>query len=541
MGHKELLLNDSYRFFERARSFAEPGFSIDWVHPYYSFGYPLLIGLLTKLTGDAFVSARIVSVAAAIGFLVVLYRLIRAVGASGWLAAFILLEVGTVFDFLQLASFDNTDMLGCFLMLLAFFFASKEPTQAHPYRNATIAGLWLGVAYMVRYTSLTLLPAMLLYFAWSAWEERQVLWKPALYCFLGFLAMASPQLLASIIEHGNPFWNKQINNVAFAVVGNNNWGLNWSETEQYGSISEVIRAHPAAFFKNYFTNFFKVFIFNKFGWPVQYLFWPGLAALAIYRFRIFMILGLSLLLFGAAVSLAFVTPRTGFFLLPIYAIAAAAGLASLARQHVLLQLSLCLSLVLLSESQLRSIKDFLALGWQGNAETNTIALSQNLTSAGMKNEAEVLSLNWAYYNSENAYKIGYSMPWSYEGEEMPINSSAKLRYLMAKRGYKFIVADGNSINQVMGLASWWPWAQLGQFAKPIFSVGQTNAWAWNTANNTGWRMATEKDFTSFLLSNKEIKSDFNTLQMQETFNCMPTQHRKDLARWLDYKAAFGIL
>lgn len=157
--------------------------------------------------------------------------------------------------------------LGLAFACLAFF--------AHWYKSKSTpllfcSGLFAGFAYLTRYSSLSILLSLFLVLflfrgRWRLFSGSGLLQAQArplfegFILFLGWLLAASPQLIGSLLVHGNPLYTENGCNVALALGWNQGIpGLTWLNVKdnfpQCESILGVILKYPADFFANYFRN-----------------------------------------------------------------------------------------------------------------------------------------------------------------------------------------------------------------------------------------------------------------------------------------------
>jgi len=144
--------------------------------------YPLALALVTPLAGGAFRGALVLSLAAALGTLL-LWRgvLRRCAGPAAGLAAVLLLATNAVF--FRQAYWVTTDALAVALQSLAVWAFMRERPRA---RTEFAAGCFAGLAFLTRYTSAWLLPAGIV--------------------ALGFIAPPQPDAAAAASRHRVRLW-----------------------------------------------------------------------------------------------------------------------------------------------------------------------------------------------------------------------------------------------------------------------------------------------------------------------------------------------
>ncbi len=467
--HQDLLLNDSFGFFGRAKDLLEhPGNARLWVADYYPVGYPWLIAFLTKILGDAFTAARLLSVAGASGMLLLVLLMMRQhiVGRYRHLiSAGVLMVLGANFNFLQLGSYDNTDMPAAALMLASVYWLGSGRASRY-----WVAGLWLGAAYLVRYTALTQVPALLVAILWLAPSHRPEKWRACALFLAGFVAVALVQIIPSVVVTGSPFFNRQAHNVWFALHGQGNWGMSFGEAVKHDSLMEIINASPGLFLKNYLTNLYKLLCYDVFGLPLRWLWLPGLVLAWLGKRNRFGVgaVGLASAVFGAAICLAFVTPRTTLFLLPVMALLVGVALSVFADKKMVAW-AVLVALSLVGVGELYSNKNSLAPACNSPRQpTLQQKVTDALIDAGMTDPSQVLSLNFAWYHARHPYRLGFPRPWSYYEGAHPIYSPQALEQLVRERGYQYVISDGETVQNVPGLKTFWPRIPTNLRADTVF-------------------------------------------------------------------------
>lgn len=131
-----------------------------------------------------------------------------------------------------------------------------------------LAGIFAGLSYLTRYTSLSLflgIAIMLIAFPDDTWRLRRlsvnikvVLFRLSIFV-AGWLLSASPQLLASWLVHGNPLYTENGCNIALAIGENRQIsGLTWLNVKdvfpQCASVLKTIADYPLEFISNYIGN-----------------------------------------------------------------------------------------------------------------------------------------------------------------------------------------------------------------------------------------------------------------------------------------------
>lgn len=474
---QDLLLNDSFRAFARAEQLAIfPGELPIWVHPFYPVGYPWLIRILVPLVGNAHVAAQILSVSGALcmlaAFIYIGQKLYKSVYVS-WLQAALVILGGVNFHFLQLGSQDNTDMpsAGGIWLSLAVLVGSHQQRG-----RLLLAGALLGGAYLMRYTALTIVPAVLIALVVG------VFWQPASrvgpvrnkaaiaarscgFFLVGFLAISALQWVPSLVFTGNPFYNNQAANVHFALTSGNNWGIDFAESMKHTSLLGIILDFRGKFFYHYALNIYRLFFIDGFGLWVWWLYPVGMVILVFHAIgnphqrTAISILLLSGGVYAAVLSLAFITQRTTLFLFPLVLILALAALERMVLRPWVAPAIAGLLLVV-SALQVNAEWRFVrpAFGVRVPTEpTFNQQLTATLVKEGMSHHSKVLSLSWRFYHARHPYRVGFPMPWNFStSKPVAITDTAVLDSLIKARDFQFIISDEKSTFEVPGLKNFWP-------------------------------------------------------------------------------------
>jgi hypothetical protein len=224
-------------------------------------GYPLMLALLTKVTGDVFVAGKIISVASATLTVLLTFLLFEKLfGFWVGIGAQLLVTVCTQFP--SFAVTTTTDLF--FLMLcVAAMYMFINDALAVRWRIILTAAL-TGYAYLTRYNGLFLLATFALgivalnYFATT---RRNRLRNSAI--FIGvFLVTISPWLVANYRHFGSPFYNTNYLNIAtefYPELANNSVFQEGTRglSEKFHSLGEVLRYDPKRMLTHYPENLFE--------------------------------------------------------------------------------------------------------------------------------------------------------------------------------------------------------------------------------------------------------------------------------------------
>lgn len=451
--------SDMFGFIPRAEAFrlADPS---SFVSGFYPFGYPLLLRATYLVCGDYAVAGQILSWLFGVGGLFLVYRT-----ASLWLSPhsglLAVIACGTNPTYIKLSTTGGTDIPAATLMLLSTYLLCRSRLVSPRYVGG--AGFALGLAYLTRYTAITLLPATLLWCLVSptAGESSRGRVRAVTLFSVGFVLAAFPQLAVSMAEKGNPLFNTQVQNIHFGMYGAQNWGLRMSSSLKITSLSELILEDPLAFFRHWYVTLQRLFRIEFIQFPLGFVAIAGLlASLRYYRTRAFgLLLALQLAAFALAVSMAFVDTRLVIFVTMLAAISAAVGLLLLSPRHFRLARGLAVPLraglaVLLS----------LWLAWEyvapivrrpmADDDRAKIAAFAALAQDGVRPASRVLSFYFDYYDLGSPTKDRYAIPWYVPGFE-PYRSVRDMVDRMKAAGQTHLVFDSRAPSTVPGLSTFW--------------------------------------------------------------------------------------
>ncbi len=413
--------SDNFGFIERAQtlSLAHPD---TLSHGLYPLGYPLLLRGAYAVVGDYGRAGQWLSLVFGLIGLGAVYTASRSVLA--------LLICATSPLYLQYATEGGTDMPAAALMMVSVSLALRGSARA-----LTVAGVALGLAYLMRYTALAMYPAILL---WLLLRDRRSCVRLAVVFTGGCLVSAAPQLLASTIVHGAPFYNTQVQNVAFGMYGGQNWGVHMAAARAATSLSALIAADPTAFALHWLQNVVAAWNMAIVPWPVVVLAVVGLAL--CYRSAEARLLALSIGAVVAVICLAFVIPRLLLFVVLIVAVSVPLLMARL-------------------PTALAAAGSLLLVGWLGVLFMDTVQRPVPLRDtqrawiasqlAGIP-ASQVLALGFDYYDVSSPTKDRYGLTWY--TDPRPYVSAQDVAGRMRARAQRYLVIDQRSAQIVPGFA-----------------------------------------------------------------------------------------
>lgn len=226
------------------------GIATAWANGFVGFGYPALLNLVTAVTSNILTSGKLLQIASGIALLAMLpwagHRLFGS--RQGWFPAQVLLALDTVFVFA--AAGETPDLLATALMVPGLVLAVGAMDSGAD-RQAGLAGLWLGGAYLVRYHSLLLALALAATFLGVPRTRRGAAWLLG-----GFALAASPQLVLSAVIQGAPFFNLHIKSIALGYYGTT---ADFVEHTRPWTLASIVLTDPAGVAKQYAIHVLRYF------------------------------------------------------------------------------------------------------------------------------------------------------------------------------------------------------------------------------------------------------------------------------------------
>ena len=453
--------NDFYGFSARAQSVS----SALKLNGYYPLGYPMLLWLLRPLARDAFVAAKVVAVAHAGLLLLAGFWLGKILLGRGWLALLGLVALALNPYFWQTALFLGTDLPWASWQCLALGACVWAIQRGHDWRGFALAGTLGGLAYLLRYTALALLPVVWLYLtaSWFVQRGKRNTLRANLVAALGFTALfllaASPQLVLSWREAGNPFFASQAKNIWFGIYGEGDWQAHWGGARSDIGLWEVFAAGPWRLIGHWLREWItwlvysgvviagvnltvyrqaatvgRAALFAVGGLAAGGVIWLAIRERGVWR-AIWQLpeapwfLALYYLAYGLSVALVFVQPRFFIALLPVLLIATLALLNRLGRgRRVLLAVVLGAWGLSMAANSAASLAHYL-----GEFQPPVAQVEESLQSAGIDASETV----WA--TSEMPYR--YHTSFDFQPLPSGINSLVTLRAEMRARQVRFLLFE----------------------------------------------------------------------------------------------------
>ena len=342
------------------------------VHNYYPFGFPLILWL-GQLAGDhdilyGRITGLVSTLISAIATVALVWRMVGR--RYAWLGAILLIGSPIFVAYGVLASTDAPFAAFATLSLLALCWSPQITV-----RQAVLAGLAMGVAYLFRFQAMMLMIPILLWAAplrfadvkkadsrdpiadtrasaaiffgccpqiaslcdgqtprirWMAW-----LFRPAVIIALAFVVSSAPQWMIEIRDTGRPINSRQYTNIWNFAYGRSDAV---PEDQPGGELWYVLSYDPAAIVRNWLQNireFAQRSIHLLFVWPIGLLALIG-AAMSLWQ-ATDRRPGLLLIYSAIYVALVAIAEDKARFFLPIVPALVAFTAALLAQWHALLR------------------------------------------------------------------------------------------------------------------------------------------------------------------------------------------------------------
>lgn len=277
------------------RHYALTDYSVEWDFPGYMlrsqawrsvftandrtpFGYPLLLWFITLLSGDAFVSGKLIaglSSLTVLGFTYLLAK--RLFEPRTALLCMLALPVTTLFA-------GHTMLVGTDMPALALLLISLYLVAAHlgsELGGIVLAGVLGGLSYLVRPSAIALIPAIAVWIGGQRDLDTPARKKAAFAYVLSFLLVLTPQLIINWAQTGSPFYNSRAKDVWMDIYGNWDWAL-WPTIGEI-SLMEVILMDPVRFLANWAGNLLETVRHPPIDWPLAWFTIPGFLALPFTR------------------------------------------------------------------------------------------------------------------------------------------------------------------------------------------------------------------------------------------------------------------
>jgi hypothetical protein len=445
------------------------------VNGFYPLGYPALLALGFHWIHDAFLVGELVSGAAALLALFAVHRLLRTLLINEEYGPLPYIGIGLVAAspaFLEHATTPGTDMLHVALLLTSLWLIVAAVDADEPGRWLLMAGIIGGLSYLVRYTSMLLLPTLGLWLLLARPWGRATVSLGGRY-LLGFAVAAMPQCILSALQQGSPFYNTTLaKNVWVGNYAGLLPELRWGQVADSVSLTQVVRLDPGHFLLNWGTNIVGptiwVDVMTIASWFERVVHGGGLmptgpdgpAAPALALLKVLGILGvvavaargagwapdlgtkagflvLFALTFAAATGLAFITERLLLVAIPLLVVLALVALHHLVERRTATAVAVLTLATLIYHLAAFGYPDRWMLGYPHAAAASALVRADGGTAD------RVYTTNWGFYD--------YNSPWLEHYQPLPIETPSveALTATMRARGVQYLVYDRNS-----GLAQW---------------------------------------------------------------------------------------
>jgi hypothetical protein len=436
---------DFFPWSERAARFDLHHFSQwEWVNGLYPLGYSLLLRLGVELGLDVLRTGFALSIIG--GFLGLLgtFWLVRRTTGNWTLAVFCEAFLGCMAFYLFFANLDATDMLAAGLQIVALALLLGDVQR----RSVALgAGLLAGLSYLIRYTaSFPILLSALFLLGLALTSRKKSGFVTIGIYLLGAMIGALPQLVASTVIKGNPFYTEQAHNLWFHLMNSSDYIHTWRSVPMDISLWEVIFTDPGRFFGHWWEVLRSSWMTGDAiavdtplgtlvmaGWLVAALL-PGIL---VRRARAF----LALYTVGTIALLSFTRLDRRFLitLMPFQVLCAVyflwSALPVRVRIHRLALPVRIPILLMLAISYLGYPLNFMNANPR---DEQIVEVSNTLHAAGMQSASEVFSTQLEYHDVADRWKRRFDMAAALAPA---MASYDELLNFLHARGYRFFIFD----------------------------------------------------------------------------------------------------
>jgi len=254
-------------------------------------GYPVLLSLVTKFTGDLFVSGKWISIISAVMCVWLMFALFKQLFGE-WVGVGAALLSTTVIEFPEFSLQATTDVFFLLLCLVALVIFTGAYFSLR--MRVIFAAFFTGVAYLTRYNGVFLLAGfvfaiLVLNLFEKVWRERAILTGIFL---AAFFVTILPWLIANAQHNGSPLYNTNYLNMATLFYPELAGGEVTQDgtrklQEQFHSFGDVLNYNPKQAVARYFENLNEIF-FNSLRPTLvtRLIGWLGLIAMLVAALEI---------------------------------------------------------------------------------------------------------------------------------------------------------------------------------------------------------------------------------------------------------------
>lgn len=227
-------------------------------------GYPVLLSLVTKFTGDMFVAGKWISIISAVLCLWLVFMLFKQLFGE-WVGVGAALLSTVMIEFPEFSLQATTDVFFLLLCLVAFVIFTSTFFSLR--MRVIFTAFFTGVAYLTRYNGVFLLACfvfamLVLNLFEKAWRER---WLLTGIFFVVFVVTAFPWFVANARYNGSPLYNANYLNMAtlfYPELANGEVTQDGTRKlqERFRSFSEVLGYKPMQAIRRYFGNLSEIFL-----------------------------------------------------------------------------------------------------------------------------------------------------------------------------------------------------------------------------------------------------------------------------------------
>jgi len=435
------------------------------LHPFYPVGYFAVLRLGLESGIDMARYGQLVSWAGSAMFLAAIFGLLYQFTKN---ALYALLGAGLLIAhplFRFHAMREGTDMLAAGLALGSLYFLAAGARRDGNWKWLVAAGVTMGGAYLIRYTSLVFLPVAVFFLLLDARRiNKRVLISIGIYG-LAFAIIIAPQVVLSLRVTGTPFFNALAKNVWFGMYGQFNFTDNWSKIPEGVTIAQVVRGDPAGFFRHWFSEFGRFLLYEPVDANDQLAIIRNVTLWNPLILHFFWLASCVLLWFDRRLTVAEKALLTMALFVPVLA----ASMAWLYTRFLLIALGIQVTLIMLALSQIgqrvvggryqRVVTFGLAIvlvalllvftGWTAAERrvremTERIgAMNETLAAVGARKTSDVITNNLLYQSLADSGHERYEVYRGY-GNDSTLTLPEMLAESLGGRSSRFLAFDWSS-------------------------------------------------------------------------------------------------
>jgi hypothetical protein len=224
----------------------------NWASNFWPPLYPLLGSFFIPLF-DGFFILKLISLLSGFVLLLTIFDIVYSLTLN-YTSAFFSQLLTILFSCFIVSSIQaENHILDTCLILLGIKYLTKF-TSYKSKASILLAGFFIALAGLTRYTSYAFVPGTVLYL-FLVLQRRDYIY--ILYFLIAFIVPSCPWWLINFMNNGNPFHTWQYLNIGLASSGFEFGEWWWKESSNYNSIKDLILHFKLNYFFNFIKNIFK--------------------------------------------------------------------------------------------------------------------------------------------------------------------------------------------------------------------------------------------------------------------------------------------